>query len=201
MDPSDARRFVVAPVSGVDAVLVSHEHSDHNNVALATGSPLILRGLSSTGWNTIDQPVKDIRIYTTAPFNVYHDSTNGTQRGRNTIFIIEVDGLRLVHMGDLGHTLSPDVVRAIGAVDLILVPVGGGNTIGAAQATEVVRQLNPRIVIPMHYKTVKHEAGWNGVAVDSFLEGKKVEMANSNVLNLSRSMLPAETTVMVMNYE
>jgi len=194
--------YAIAPIASVDAVLVTHEHSDHNNVGLATGSPLILSGLTSTGWNTIDQRVKDIRIYSVSPVNpIYHDSQQGAQRGRNTIFVLEVDGLRLVHLGDLGHVLTPEIVQAIGAVDVVLVPVGGAYTIDAAAATRVVGQLNPKVVIPMHYKTPKIRADWPGEGVEPFLEGKRVERPNSTVVRLSRPTLPAQTTVVVLNYE
>lgn len=200
--PSAGTGYAIAPIAGVDAVLVTHEHSDHNNVGLATGSPLILRGLSSNGWNTIDQRVKDIRISSVSPANpVYHDSQQGAQRGRNTIFIVEVDGLRLAHLGDLGHVLTPEIVQAMGAVDVVLIPVGGAYTIDASGASQVVGQLNARVVIPMHYKTPKLQSNWPGVGVEPFLEGKKVERLSSTVIRLSRSTLPAQTTVVVLNYE
>ncbi len=184
------------------AVLVTHEHADHNNVGLATGDPLILRGLTSTGWNTIDQRVTDIRIYSVSPANpVYHDNQQGAQRGRNTIFVLEVDGLRLAHVGDLGHVLTPEVVEAMGKVDVVLIPVGGHYTIDVDGATQVVAQLNPQLVIPMHYKTPKMRDDWPGVGLDPFLEGKRVERPNSTVVKLSLSTLPVQTTVVVLNYK
>jgi len=203
IDPPNAGTgYTIAPVASVDAVLATHEHSDHNNVSLATGSPLILRGLTSTGWNAIDQRVKDIRIYSISPVNpVYHDSQQGAQRGRNTIFVLEVDGLRLAHLGDLGHVLTPEIVQAVGALDVAFIPVGGSYTIDAAAATQVVSQLNPRLVIPMHYKTPKMQANWPGAGVEPFLEGKKVKRPNSTVIGLSKPNLPAQTTVVVLNYE
>jgi len=199
--PSASTGYAIAPIAGVDAVLVTHEHSDHNNVALATGSPLILRGLSATGWNTIDQRVKDIRIYSISPaIPIYHDTQQGAQRGRNTIFVLEVDGLRLAHLGDLGHVLTPEIVQAMGAVDVVMIPVGGFYTIDAAGATTVVGQLNnPRVVIPMHYKTEARPT-WPGTGVDLFLEGKTVQRPNSTTIGLSRSALPAQSTVVVLNY-
>lgn len=200
--PSAGTGYAIAPIAGVDAVLISHEHSDHNDVGMAAGNPLILRGLTSTGWNTIDQKVKDIRIYSVSPANpIYHDSQQGAQRGRNTIFVLEVDGLRLAHLGDLGHVLTPEIARATGALDVVLLPVGGSYTIDAAAATQVVGQLSPRAVIPMHYKTAKMRADWPGVGVEPFLEGKRVERVNSAVIRLSPPTLPAQTTVMVLNYE
>ncbi|MFC2021264.1 MBL fold metallo-hydrolase [Chloroflexota bacterium] len=203
VDPPSARTgYTIEPIADVDAVLVSHGHGDHSNVELATGSPLILRGLTDDGWNTIDQQVKDIRIHSISPVNpIYHDNEKGDQRGRNTIFVIEVDGLRLVHMGDLGHILTPESVTAIGSVDAVLIPVGGHYTIDATAATQVVDQLGPSMVIPMHYKTPKMSADWPGVGVDPFLEGKKVDRLNSTVVELSTSTIPSETTVVVLDYE
>jgi L-ascorbate metabolism protein UlaG (beta-lactamase superfamily) len=200
--PNAATGYTIAPVSGVDSVLVSHEHADHNNIALATGSPLVLRGLSATGWNSIDQKVKDVRVFSISPsIPVYHDSQQGAQRGRNTIFILEMDGLRLAHFGDLGHVLTPEMVQAIGPLDIAIIPVGGSYTIDSAAATQVVSQLNPKLVVPMHYKTAKMAANWPGVGVEPFLEGKKVDRPNSSSIKLNKSVIPNQTTIVVLNYE
>lgn len=190
--------YSLNPVSGVDVVTVGHEHGDHNNVSLATGSPLILRGLSATGWNEIKQTVKDISLSTVATF---HDSQQGAQRGRNTVFIFEVDGLRAVHVSDLGHLLTPEQVKAIGLVDVLMIPVGGNFTIDASQATQVVQQLSPKMAVPMHYKTAATSASLPIVGVDDFLVGKKVQRPNRNILSVSKASLPAETTVVVLNYQ
>lgn len=206
--PAATIGYAIAPIAAVGAVLVTHEHPDHNNVALALGSPLVLRGLSATGWNTIEarlspaREVEDIRIYSISPaIPIYHDNEQGAQRGRNTIFVLEVDGLRLAHLGDLGHVLTPEQVQAIGAVDVVMIPVGGFYTIDAATATQVVGQLNPKVVLPMHYKTARMSATWPGVGVDDFLVGKTVQRPNSTTMRLSKATLPAQTTVVVLNYE
>ena len=86
-------------------------------------------------------------------------------------------------------------------MDVVLIPVAGAYTIDAAGATQVVGQLNPRVVIPMHYKTPKMRADWPGVGVEPFLEGKRVERPNSTVIRLSMPTLPAQTTTVVLNYE
>jgi L-ascorbate metabolism protein UlaG (beta-lactamase superfamily) len=200
--PNAATGYDIAPIPGIEAVLVSHEHADHNNIQLAAGSPLVMRGLSSTGWNSIDQKVKDVRIYSISPtVPIYHDNQQGAQRGRNTIFVLEIDGLRLAHSGDLGHVLTPEAIQALGQLDVLLVPVGGSYTIDAAAATQVVSQLNPRMVVPMHYKTPRLPANWPGVGVEPFLEGKKVERPNSTMIKLTKSNLPIQTAVVVLNYE
>jgi L-ascorbate metabolism protein UlaG (beta-lactamase superfamily) len=137
-----------------DIVTISHEHSDHNNVAFVSGNkPRVIRGLTADkkGWARVDEKLKDVSIRSVG---VYHDGERGAARGLDTVFIFEVGGVRIAHLGDLGHVLNDDQLAAIGAVDVLLVPVGGTFTIDALKATRVVEQLRPRImVIPMHYKT------------------------------------------------
>jgi len=136
-----------------DLVTISHEHADHNNVALVAGKPRVIRGLTSDrkGWTRVDEKVKDVSVRAVA---VYHDDKKGAVRGLNTVFIFEVGGLRIAHLGDLGNTLSDEQLAAIGLVDVLLIPVGGTFTIDGRQATRVVEQLRPRVmVVPMHYKT------------------------------------------------
>ena len=136
-----------------DLITISHEHADHNNVALVAGKPRVIRGLTSDrkGWTRVDEKVKDVSVRAVA---VYHDDKLGAVRGLNTVFIFEVGGLRIAHLGDLGNTLTDDQLAAIGLVDVLLIPVGGKFTIDGRQATRVVEQLRPRVmVVPMHYKT------------------------------------------------
>jgi L-ascorbate metabolism protein UlaG (beta-lactamase superfamily) len=115
---------------------------------------------------------------------------------------MEVDGLRLAHLGDLGHVLTPQVIQSVGDLDILLIPVGGSYTLDANMATEVVNQLKPKVVIPMHYKTPKIRADWPGVGVEPFLENKRVHRPNSTTIEISRRKLPAEQgTVIVLGYE
>ena len=137
-----------------DIVTISHEHSDHNNVAFVGGNkPRVIHGLTADkkGWTRVDEKLKDVSIRSVG---VYHDGARGAVRGLDTVFIFEVGGVRIAHLGDLGHILNDEQLAAIGAVDVLMVPVGGTFTIDALKATRVVEQLRPRImVIPMHYKT------------------------------------------------
>ena len=136
-----------------DIVTISHEHFDHNNVAFVTGKPRVLRGLTADkkGWARIDEKLKDVSIRTVG---VYHDEERGGKRGLDTVFIFEVGGVRIAHMGDLGHVLTDEQLARIGAVDVLLIPVGGTFTVDAPKATRVVEQMRPRLmVVPMHYKT------------------------------------------------
>ncbi len=144
-----------------DVVLVSHEHDDHNSVESVLGDPVVLRGAG-------EHESKGLKF---KGVETYHDKTKGKERGKNTVFVFEADGLTVCHLGDLGHTLSGDVASRVGKTDVLLVPVGGFYTIDAAEATTVVDSLNPRVVIPMHYKTEK--LGFPIDGVETFLEGKE----------------------------
>jgi len=150
MDPTNPGAYNPAPVDGVDVITVSHEHGDHNYVQMATGTPLVIRGLTQDGFAKIDQTIKGVRIRTVP---AYHDSEKGGQRGRNAIFVFEMPGLRIAHLGDLGHKLDPEQVSAVGPVDILMTPVAGGPTIDPKTAVEVIDQLQAKVVIPMHYAT------------------------------------------------
>jgi L-ascorbate metabolism protein UlaG (beta-lactamase superfamily) len=126
-------------------LLVTHEHMDHNGVEAIGGEPHLIR--STTG--TWDSPLGQI-----VGIASEHDEVAGTQRGPNTIFTFTLDGLRLVHFGDFGQaSLRPEQRAAIGEVDILFLPVGDGPTIGGEQAAAIVRELQPRLVVPMHYRT------------------------------------------------
>jgi L-ascorbate metabolism protein UlaG (beta-lactamase superfamily) len=164
MDPFGKGVGVALPANlRADVVTISHEHPDHNNFRMSTGSPHVIHGLTADkkGWARIEEKFRDLSIRSVG---VYHDDKRGALRGLDTVFIFEVGGLRIAHLGDLGHTLDDEQLEAIGSVDVLLVPVGGLTTIDAYQATRVIDQLHPRLmVVPMHYKTD---------ALDIFLERK-----------------------------
>ncbi|HVV51115.1 MAG TPA: MBL fold metallo-hydrolase, partial [Polyangia bacterium] len=138
MDPFGKAAGLPLP-AGVraDLVTISHEHPDHNNPRFAAGSPRVIHGLTADkkGWERIDEKFRDLSIRSVG---VYHDDKRGAARGLNTVFVFEVGGLRIAHLGDLGHTLDDDQLEAIGSVDVLLVPVGGGTTLDAYQATRVI---------------------------------------------------------------
>jgi L-ascorbate metabolism protein UlaG (beta-lactamase superfamily) len=132
-------------VSDVDLLLVTHEHGDHNGVEAIAGDPLTLRSTAGR----LESPLGEVTAIASE-----HDDVAGTMRGPNTIFAFELDGLRVVHFGDFGQSaLRPEQAEAIGTVDLLIIPVGGGPTIGGLEAAEITLSLNPTWVVPMHYRT------------------------------------------------
>ena len=140
-------QFEYPPISDVRAqlVLVTHEHVDHNGVEVVGGEPAVLRSTAGR----LQSPLGEVLAVASE-----HDEQAGTQRGPNTIFVFELDGTRVCHFGDFGQRgLREEQAAAIGSVDLLFLPVGGGPTIGAEQATLVVEELGPRWVVPMHYRT------------------------------------------------
>ena len=140
-------RFDYPPIENVEAdlLLVTHEHRDHNAVEFVGGSPQILRSTAGT----FDSSIGEVIAVASE-----HDDTAGTKRGPNTIFCFALDGLRLCHFGDFGQAeLRVEQERAIGEVDVLFLPVGGGPTVGGEQAAAIVSALQPRLVIPMHYRT------------------------------------------------
>jgi L-ascorbate metabolism protein UlaG (beta-lactamase superfamily) len=126
-----------------DVVTVSHSHDDHNDVG---GLPGGFAEVSTTGRH-------EAGGLAVTGVKTFHDPQKGKERGRNIVFVIEMDGIRVVHLGDLGHKLSDDEIRAIGKADVLLIPVGGHFTIEPKDALAVARSLSPSVVIPMHYKT------------------------------------------------
>lgn len=134
------------PIEGIDAdlLLVTHEHSDHNAVDVVGGEPVVIRSA-----RTHDSPVGEV-----VGIASEHDAVAGTQRGANTIFRFTLDDVVFAHLGDLGQTaLRPEQRAALGRVDVLFIPVGGGPTIAAADAATLVRELAPRLVVPMHFRT------------------------------------------------
>lgn len=180
-----------------NAVVTSHEHSDHGSVDLIRGRPRVLRGLSDGGkaWAALDAHVGPMHIMSVP---TYHDAEQGRARGKNAVAVIEAEGMRIAHLGDLGHVLTPQQVSAIGPVDVLMVPVGGHFTIGPAEADQVIAQLKPRVVIPMHYRT-EANASWPIRTLDHFLQGKKDVKRMGPAVIIAPSTLPAEQEIWVLN--
>lgn len=157
------------PKSEADIVTVSHHHNDHNNVEIVGGVKKVVDGPG-------EYEIGGISIIGIAS---YHDASKGADRGGNTIYSIEVEGVRITHLGDLGHTLAEEKIKEIGPADILMIPVGGEFTIGPSQAVEVVHAINPTIILPMHYQMpgLKEETFSKLAPIDTFLSeiGIKVE--------------------------
>jgi L-ascorbate metabolism protein UlaG (beta-lactamase superfamily) len=177
-----------AEVKGpADAVTVSHEHHDHNYTAPIGGNPQIIRGAQIV-------EVKGIKIKGVA---TSHDDNEGKDRGANTIFCFNVDGVNICHLGDLGHKLSDRQVREIGPVDVLITPTGGKWAIDAKTAAEVANQLKARVIIPMHFRNEK--CNFPIAGVDDFLTGKKnVIRSNSSEIEFKTGKWPAEPEIIVL---
>jgi L-ascorbate metabolism protein UlaG (beta-lactamase superfamily) len=176
---------------GIEAegVTVSHEHADHCHVASVKGDPQVIR---TTDGGTV------------GPFNISgtmtaHDTAGGAERGLNIVFVIEADGLRVAHLGDLGHALSIEQVKAIGPVDVLLAPVGGFYTIDATTAAAVADALGAKVIIPMHYKTDK--LGFDISGVQDFLEIQpdRVKPLGSSACEVSAEALPEMPEVWLLD--
>ena len=154
------------PRIDADVVTVSHDHPNHSYLDGVGKDAFVVEGPG-------EYEVKGITVF---GIRTFHDALAGAEQGGNTIYVLEVDEIRIVHLGDLGHMLEDDVVEAIGTpVDVLLVPVGGGKALNATRAAEVVRSIEPRWVVPMHYRTPGLKTDLDGV--DIFLKEMSVTEA------------------------
>ncbi len=172
-----------------DIVITSHDHADHNYTKDLPGAPQLVKG---TGTKTI----KGISM---KGIPTYHDPSNGSERGANTIFTLKIDNIQVCHLGDLGHLLSEKELAEVGPVDILLTPVGGYFTIDPKEATRVVDQIKPKVVIPMHFKTAK--CGFPIAPVEDFLKGKtSSKRPKSSEATFNQSTLPKQMEVVVLEH-
>lgn len=170
-------------------VTVSHQHPGHSYVNGVGGEPKLVTGPG-------EYEIGGILITGVATF---HDGERGKKRGKNTAYLIEVDEISVCHLGDLGHVLTTEQVEELDNVDVLLLPVGGVSTIDAPLAVEVVRQLEPRVVIPMHYKT--EALTWELEPVERFLKEMGVEQVTPHPkLSLTKTSMPTTTQVFLLEY-
>ena len=175
------------PKLEADVVTVSHEHPNHSYRQAVGKDPYVVDGPG-------EYEVAGVTVEGLATF---HDAKQGEVHGRNTVYLIDLDDVRVCHLGDLGHALAADMLEAIGNVDVLLVPVGGGSTLDAAGAAEVVRQVEPRLVVPMHYSlpVLKTELA----PVERFLKEMGIAEAEpQGRLSVQPSSAEAETRVVVL---
>jgi L-ascorbate metabolism protein UlaG (beta-lactamase superfamily) len=171
-----------------DIVTVSHPHPSHSYDAGISGEHRLVRGPG-------EYEISGVLIL---GIGTFHDSVKGQSRGKNTVYLMEIDGVAICHLGDIGHVLGDAPVEEMGNVDVLLVPVGGVSTINAAMAAEIVRKLEPKVVIPMHYKTPQTSRDLE--PVDNFLK----EMGQAQIeprarFSVTRNTLPLTTQVVVLS--
>jgi len=188
-DPFCKEIGLTPPRGQANIVTISHQHYDHNNYDSLTGDPLVIRRPGEYEARGVD--IKGIFSF--------HDNKEGAERGPNTIYVIEMEGIKICHLGDLGQEkLTSEQVDEINGVDILMIPVGGTTTLSGEDAVEIINQIEPRIVIPMHYKIPGLSNGKLD-GVDAFLKemgiGKK-EVVDK--LTLKKKDLPQDKTDVVV---
>jgi L-ascorbate metabolism protein UlaG (beta-lactamase superfamily) len=187
-DPLAPGRYPT-PSIAPHVITVGREHPNHNYVRLAQGDPLILRGLTLSGaeWNRVSTQVREVRIYNVP---IYQNGVAGALKG--AAFVFDLGTLCIVHLGDLSHPLTPELLQQIGHVDVALIPIDGTYTMGPEIAREVLQQLNPKLAIPMHYRD-------NLRLVEAFTYGLSARRSHSDTLLVSKSLLPPSTEIIVLS--
>jgi L-ascorbate metabolism protein UlaG (beta-lactamase superfamily) len=202
-----AMPFFNPPRLSADITLVSHPHNDHNLVEQLKEKGRVFQGVKQVvkgkrldqEWNPVDEKVGEIHV---RDLGTYHDTMNGMQRGKNSIWIVQASGLTFCHLGDLGHALTPEQVKAIGKVDVLMVPVGGIYTINGDQAKKVVEQIKPRLyILPMHYGVPGDDEVLQ--RPDEFLDGQKnvKRMLDTNELVIPVDMKADAPTVVLLGWK
>lgn len=190
LDPFGAQTgYSTRTLGEADVVTVSHDHAAHNNVGAIGGRPRVIVGPG-------EYEVAGVLI---TGVRTYHDAKQGAERGKNTAYVIEMDEVRICHLGDLGHVPTPDQAEELNGAEVLLIPVGGNSTIDAEAAAEVISLLEPRIVVPMHYQTESSAERLD--PLDRFLKQMGIGVAQPvSRLNVTKTSLPLETTVTVLEY-
>jgi len=192
IDPYDEKVGYKLPKLSADVLLISHDHFDHSNKKGVSDYELLV---DSPG----EYETNGVFIYGRS---TYHDGKNGESRGDNTIYLVNIDGFNILHLGDLGHELSQSTMEKISNVDVLMIPVGGNYTIDAKTATKVISALEPGIVIPMHYKTDDLTGVKDIDGVDKFLDEMGIENGDKQGIDKlvikSKSDIPEETEVVIL---
>lgn len=189
IDPFDKKIGLRPPGGKADVVLVTHDHSDHNNVSALSGDPMVIEG----------QGEYDVKGVFIKGLVAWHDTQEGKERGRVTMYVCEMEDLKICHLGDFGQAeLTQEQIEQIGDVDILMVPVGGVYTVDAEGAQKIVNQIEPAIAIPMHYHvpglSIKLEKA------DEFLKAMGVKNPEklSRLTIKKKDINPEETKIVVM---
>lgn len=191
VDPFDKSSGLTPPRFQTDIVLSSHNHSNHNNIdALAPKQDAEIFSVITPG----EYEIHGVQI---RGISSWHDAKSGAEKGANTIYIIEWENLRVVHMGDYGEDkLREELHEEIGTPDILIVPVGGGDTIDVETAAKLITHIEPRIIIPMHYKIPGVKTKWD--SVETFLKEMGEKPAAEDRLTIKKKDVPAENQRVVV---
>ena len=187
-DPFDATCGYPLTETRADVVLVSHGHHDHSAVETISGNPRIIR---EAGTYTLESGV------TVTAIPAFHDEVQGAKRGNTLLFLLEAEGLRIAHLGDLGHLLTAEQRKALAPVDVLMLPVGGFYTIDAATAQEAAESLRARIIVPMHYRT-KWNADWPIAPLENFTQLYQKVPPAMPLLRVTAEDLPCQPHIAVL---
>jgi len=190
IDPYSEDIGLKVPKLEADVLLVSHQHHDHNNVKAVGGNPFLIQGPG-------EYEIKEVFVQGIPAF---HDSSSGKERGTNTIYTIEAEDLKLCHLGDLGQKeLTPEQIEKIGGVDILMIPVGGVFTISAKEAVKIMSQIEPSIIIPMHYQLPKLRIKLDGI--DKFFKVMGIKKLESlpKLSIKKKDISPEEARIIVLN--
>lgn len=188
-DPYDPKIGLRLPRLSADVVAVTHDHYDHNNVPGVSGSPFLVQGPG-------EYEVKQIFLY---GIPSWHDDKEGQERGPNTMYLLESEGMSLAHLGDLGQPeLTQAQLEHFEGVDILILPVGGTYTVNAKQAAAIVSQIEPRIIIPIHYQIVGLKVGKPLDGVEKFVHELGLKPETTDKLKITKKDLPQEETKLVV---
>lgn len=186
-DPYDEQIRDPLPDISADIVTSSHDHYDHANISLFKGDPEVI----NTPGETV---IENIRFFGIPSF---HDKSGGSLRGKNIIYTIETDEMKIVHLGDLGHIPDSKQLKSLQEIDILMIPVGGVYTINATQALDIINDLEPKVAIPMHYKSV--DTRLNVDEVSSFTRRADSFKEVGHTINITKKDLPKDTEIWVMS--
>lgn len=185
-DPFSKEVGLKVPNVEADIVSISHNHYDHNNSSALRGQPFVIDCAGEF----------DVKGVIIEGVRSYHDEKQGQDRGDNIIFRFDIEGISLAHLGDLGDVLDNKQLEKIGGVDILFIPVGGKYTLDAKKAVEVISQVEPRIVIPMHYKTKDSKIDIDGL--DKFIKELGIEANYEDKFKISKKDLPSEDMKLII---
>lgn len=193
-DPFDSKMvgFKYSGVTG-DIVTISHDHPDHNAASQVSGYKKIVSGPG-------EYEIMGVSIL---GYQTYHDDEKGEKRGKNTVYVFEADGMRVAHLGDLGHSPEEDLVNELGDIDVLMVPVGGDFTIGPKEAYEIVTKIEPYFVIPMHFQSegINKETFSTLLPIDDFLKESGLGAEKMDKFSIKKEEITPEQNTRVIQLE